>query len=212
MTLSNLLSLFGRKKTIDQIGVDELRRERIKLEQFESRVTRDIDNVEKQKEEFFRKGVGLSSQRQKMQIARKITQLDADVKARDKQLALISKNLQVLVGLSQIKESEEMLKGLGVGGLVSQMDLGDLQKYVEKATVDGRFQMERFTELLDVMQAGDALDEFVSEDANTMAVFEAMQGVSSDKDDQAVAAGMRNVEAALRKNDPATVVDFDELK
>jgi hypothetical protein len=62
------------------------------------------------------------------------------------------------------------------------------------------------------MQAGDALDEFVSEDANTMAVFEAMQGVSSDKDDQAVAAGMRNVEAALRKNDPATVVDFDELK
>ena len=193
--------MFQRKKTIDQIEPDELRRERIKLEQTETRATREIEQLEKQKEDFFRKGVEGGSQRQKLQIARKIKELDAQVKSKDKQLALISKNLRVLNGFAQLKENQKLLEDLGVSGLLSKMDMDELQEYVERATVEGQFQMERFTGLLDTLESGDALDNISAEDADTRAILEAMESASQSNSESAIAEGIQKIDETLRKRD-----------
>jgi len=197
--------LFTQKKTsIDQVDPEELRRERIKMEQNENRMMREIELVEQQKEDFFRKGVDGGSQRQKLQIARKIKELDAQVKAKDKQLALISKNLRVLSGLAQIKDNQNLLADLGVSGLLSTMDLEQIQDYVERATVEGQFQMERFAGLLDAIDSGDDLDALNAEDADTRAILEAMQLAGQSESETAISDGLRKVDVALQAREPAT--------
>lgn len=206
MALFNAVrGLFSQKKTsIDQVDPEELRRERIKLEQNENRMMREIELVEQQKEDFFRKGVDGGSQRQKLQIARKIKELDAQVKAKDKQLALISKNLRVLSGLAQIKDNQNLLADLGVSGLVSTMDLEQIQDYVERATVEGQFQMERFAGLLDAIDSGDDLDALKAEDADTRAILEAMQLAGQSDSETAISDGLRKVDHALQAHEPAS--------
>ena len=105
---------FPKKETLSTVSPDQLRRERIRVEQSELKFTREIEDLESQKEELFRKGVEGASDRQRVQIARKIKQLDSMVQAKDRQLALLSKNLLVLNSVAQLKENERMLKDLGL--------------------------------------------------------------------------------------------------
>lgn len=181
-----LKSLFATKgkvsrQTLQNISPEDIRREKIKVEQTEHRVTREIEELEKQKEAFFAKGVHAGSDRQKLQFARKIKELDAQVQARDQQLALISRNLRVLNGVSQLKENERVLRDLGMEGLVNTMDLTELQSFVEKATVEGQFQMDKFNEILGALSTAEGVYKFESDDSDTLAILDAMNRAADQK-------------------------------
>ncbi len=181
-----LKSLFSSSKPVDQktlqkVSPEDIRRERIKVEQTEIRVTREIEDFESQKEAFFAKGVNAGSERQKLQYARKVKELDGQVKARDQQLSLISRNLRVLNGISQLKETERVLRDLGMEGLVNSMDLTELQSFVEKATVEGQFQMDKFNEILGSLDSAEGVYQFESDDSDTMAILEAMNSAADQK-------------------------------
>ena len=178
---------------------DQLRRERIRVEQSELKFTREIEDLESQKEELFRKGVEGASDRQRVQIARKIKQLDSMVQAKDRQLALLSKNLLVLNSVAQLKENERMLKDLGMEGVVNKMDLSDVQSYVERATIEGTFQMERFTKLLQSVDDAEGLYDAGDVDADTQAILEIMSSVSNNRADNAVQTGLNQVDSILHK-------------
>lgn len=178
--LKSLFAVKGKvnQKTLQSVSAEEIRRERIKVEQTETRVTREIEELEKQKELFFSKGVQAGSDRQKLQYARKIKELDAQVQARDQQLALISRNLRVLNGIAQLKENERVLVDLGMEGLVNRMDLAELQSFVEKATVEGQFHMDKFNEILGALSSAQGVYKFESDDADTLAILDAMNRAS----------------------------------
>ena len=181
-----LKSLFSSSKPVDQktlqkVSPEDIRRERIKVEQTEIRVTREIEDFESQKEAFFAKGVNAGSERQKLQYARKVKELDGQVKARDQQLSLISRNLRVLNGISQLKENERVLRDLGMEGLVNSMDLTELESFVEKATVEGQFQMDKFNEILGSLDSAEGVYQFESDDSDTMAILEAMNSAADQK-------------------------------
>lgn len=200
-----------RKKTLATVDPEEIRRERIKIEQSETRLTRAIEDLEKQKEELFQKGVGCASERQKLQVARKIKELDIQVRARDKQLTLISKNLRVLTGVAQLKENERLLQDLGMDGLVSQMDLQELQVYVEQATVQGQFQMERFTGLLESIEDAEDVYTVTDDDEETRAILAAMNRASEAGTDYSVKESLRELDESLRNQsveEPVAQVDL----
>lgn len=169
------------RQTLQNLAPEEIRRERIKVEQMETRVTREIEELESQKDQLFAKGVAASSDRQKLQYARKIKELDAQVQARDQQLRLVSKNLRVLNGVSQLKENERVLRDLGMEGLVNKMDLTELQQYVEQATVEGQFQMDKFNEILNALDTAEGVYRTEADEAETLAIFEAMQQADDRK-------------------------------
>jgi len=194
-----LKSLFGSagkvsRQTLQKVSPEDIRREKIKVEQTETRVTREIEELEKQKEAFFVKGVNARSDRQKLQYARKIKELDAQVQARDQQLALISRNLRVLNGISQLKENERVLRDLGMESLVNSMDLTELQNFVEKATVEGQFRMDKFNEILGALDSAEGVYKFESDDSDTLAILDAMNRAS----DMKVRDGVQMAEAGLR--------------
>lgn len=190
---------FRPRPTLAQLAPETIRKERIRIEQTELKLTREIEEVEAQKEEFFRKGVEGGSDRQRLQIARKIKQLDAIVQAKDKQLALISKNLQVLNSIAQLKENERLLTELGMDGVVSKMDMEEVQQYIERATVEGQFQMERFTQLLRSVQEAEDLYSVDGCDADTQAIMAAMDLAARTKSSDAIKDGMEQVSRVLRK-------------
>jgi|GEM_PF-942874 hypothetical protein len=166
-------------RTLESVTAEEIRMERIKVEQTEARISREIEQLEKQKEEFFAKGVGCGSDRQKLQYARKVRELDGQVRARDQQLTLISRNLRVLHGIAQLKDNQRVLRDLGMEGLVNKMNLEDLQRYVEQATVEGQFQMDKFGEVIVALEGAENVFAVGKEDADTLAIVEAMNQMAA---------------------------------
>lgn len=194
--------LFRRKARLGKIALDELRRERIRLEQAEQRIARDVDTLEGEKRELFAKGRDEDSQRQQIALARKIKEKDAAAQAKDRQLSMISRQTRILSGFMILKENQALTKDLGVSSLISRMDLDELQKFVEKATVEGQFQMERFAQILKTIESPEGTD-MVGEDADTLAIVVAMQEAREAEHpspEAAVDSGVKKVDQILRQD------------
>ncbi len=201
--LRSLVAKQPAQHSLATLSAEEIRRERIRIEQTEFKLTREIDDLERQKEEYFRKGVEGGSERQRLQIARKIKELDGLVQARDRQLKLITQNLRVLNGVAGIKENDRLLKDLGMEGLVGKMDLTELQAYIEQSTIEGQFQMERFTKLMGSLDQADSAYQVADEDEDTLKILNAMQTAAAQKTETAIEAGVEQVAQVLRS--PAVV-------
>ena len=199
--LNGIKTLLTGKRSISGISAEEIRKERIRLEQAEGRITSEIEQLETKKKELFSKGASESSQRSQVMLARKIKELDAQAKARDGQLAMISRQSRILAGLSMIKENESMMCEMGVSSIISKMDLPELERYIEKASVTGEFQMERFGQILQILEGPAGASVCVDEDEDTLAIVAAMQQAQADGDGQAVESGMTEVQNILQTPD-----------
>ena len=196
--LRTLGNMFSWKQTLDRVSVEELRRERLALEQMEQRLTREVDELERQKKELFTRGKDETSRRQQLAVARKIKQLDGAVSGKDQQLGRISKQIRVLNGLTTVKENETLTRQLGVSSILGRLDLESVRDYVERATVEGQFQMERFAEILKTVESDDG--PALIDDAETLSIVEAMQEAKeaeADDPEAALERGMKAVEATL---------------
>lgn len=183
--------LFGRKKGIDRVSVDELKHEKIRLEQLERRIGNEVDQIEAHKNELFMKGKDETSSRQRLALARKIKELDARAHAKSQQLAFFHKHLRIVDGLLQIKENMELLRELKVGSVITNMSVDELTAYVEQATVQGQFEMEKFTSLLESLEGA----------------MEAGQDAEVDKDLTAIVAAMEQARAADEAGRPEGVTE-----
>lgn len=166
-------------RTLATVSAEDILRERIRTEHTETRISREIEQLEQDKQEWFSRGVAAASDRQKLFFARKVQELDQQVRARDQQLTLVSRNLKVLSALAQLKDNQRVLQTLGMEQLVGKLDLTELAGYVEQATVAGQLQMDHLAEILTSLNGAEAAFSTGNEDPETLAVFEAMQQASS---------------------------------
>ena len=66
-------------------------------------------------------------------------------------------------------------------GLVNKMDMTELQGYVERATVEGQFQMDKFNEILGALDSAEGVYKFESDDSDTLAILDAMNRAADQK-------------------------------
>jgi len=205
MGVTDLLKgLFGGKsKTIESVSIDELRRERIRIEQEESRLIKKLDEMERNKQALFEKGTDEPAQRQQIIVARKIKELDQQGRNYDQTLKLLSRQLRIISGFLHVKENKQLLQKTAVSSLLTKMDLADLQRFVEAATVEGQFQMDKFEEILGTLEDYDLDTAAAAEDADTLAIVEAMNRARAAKDvnaEVAIKDGVAEVDKILRKD------------
>jgi hypothetical protein len=203
--VENLKSFFSKKKSIDKVTIDELRREKVKLDQEERLLIQKVEDLDRKKQDLFVKGKDEPSQRQQFIIARKIKELDAQAQHVDRTLQLFSKQIRIVNGLMQVKENQKVLQKMGVTGLLNKMDLEQLQAYIESATVDGQFYMEKFTSLLKGMEEQEGVLGGVEKEADVEEIVKAMQRAKSVEEtnpEEAVNEGIKTVETILRKEKP----------
>ena len=205
MGVTDLLkNLFGGKaKTLESVSLDELRRERIRVEQEEARQIKKLEELEQSKQKLFEKGTDEPAQRQQIVVARKIKELDQQARNFDQTLKLLSRQLRIVTGFIHVKENKELLAKTAVSSLLTKMDLADLQRFVEAATVEGQFQMDKFEHILGTLEDYDLDTAAASEDADTLAIVEAMNRARNAKNinpEAAIKEGVAEVDQILRKD------------
>jgi len=163
------------KRSIEDISVDELRREKIRLEQEEAKMARQVEDLETQKQQLFLKGKDEASARQQRILATKIKELDVQARNLDKNLRFVSKQLRIINGFLQIKENQRLFQEAGVSGLISKIDLQTLQRYVEEASIEGVFQLDKFQDILSTLEETEKIVGVVEEDKDILEIMRAMQ-------------------------------------
>jgi FtsZ-binding cell division protein ZapB len=148
MAVIDFKGFFQRKRSLKDITVDELRREKIRLEHEESRLAGQVEELERSKQQVFLRGKDESSERQQRILATKIKELDVQAGSMDRNLRFISKQLRIVNGFIQIKENQRLIQEAGLASIISSIDMEKLQQYVEQASVEGSFQWDKFESIL----------------------------------------------------------------
>jgi hypothetical protein len=188
---------FQGKKNIEKITKDELRLEKIRLDQEEKKLVQRVDELEKEKRKLFDEGVKESSERKQVIIARKIKELDSQADHYDRQLRSVAHQIRVMNGLLMIKEQ------VGVSNdkraLVSRIPIEKLALYVEKSTVKGEFAQDRIQDILQTVEEGGdiiaGMDRGEEEDVKQIvSIFQTAKASG-----EAPEASMKKVEEVLGK-------------
>lgn len=201
-------SWWPRRATIRDLGIEELRRTRIGLDNEERRIERDIEKKRaddgKLVSEYGAAKADGNCQQMRIQ-ARRLQDLRERVKNLDQQHATVVRQMRVVNGLVLIKENEAFLRRIGENGRLDSIDLGQLQAYVEEATLEGELTRDRLTMLVETMNDACASSDPDGEDlAEFMASLDAevegrpLPSTNGDLDD-AIAA----VERELGNTQPA---------
>lgn len=160
------------KNSLEDLSIDELRREGIRVEQKQNKIIKQVEELEEQKQELFLKGKDESSKRKKHILATKIKELDVQAKNLDKSLRHLSKQLRIVNGFVHLKENARLFEGTGID--INSFDLEELQQYVEVATADGQFRAEKLEEVLGTIEGTGELMGEVEEDEEILQIVEAM--------------------------------------
>lgn len=184
-------NMFSGKKTLQDLSMDDLMQERIRLRQTEKQLMEKIDGIEKEKKGLFAEGTKESSERKRLILARQIKEKDVQAQNYDKSLNVISKQQRTINGLLQLKENEKLLKQSGLSSMIARMDLAELQGWVEKSSVDGEFKMEKLSEILGVVEGTDTLPGANrSEDEDILAIMDQMQRANEMQNDASSVEGI----------------------
>ncbi|MCD6301642.1 MAG: hypothetical protein J7L82_06190 [Staphylothermus sp.] len=140
-------SLFGRKKSkdwIEKVKVEELEKERLRIDNQIQLLSREIQKLEKQKKELFRQGIG-KSEVEKMLLAEKIKDLDAEIKMKIKEYNTLMKQRRALSNLIRLKKWEGRLKEKGIWEKIKSIEPERLIKMLTEV----EFQEEVFEKNID---------------------------------------------------------------
>jgi hypothetical protein len=173
--LEGIAGLFGRQKKIDQIPVEELKRERVTLEQKESRVKREVGTLESRKNELFMKGKDAASSRDRLDFARQVKDADTEIRGKDRDLAMIRNFTRVVKGLIQVKERVALFQDVKVATIISRLPVQQLANYVDRAMVGERLEMEKLATLLNAVEGGMDMNTEAVDDASVVAIAAAME-------------------------------------
>jgi hypothetical protein len=124
---------------------------------------------------LFDEGVHMASDREQRVLARRIKELDVEAGNMDRMLQIISQQMRVLNGLVQLKERGRMAAESGLNSILKDIDLQDLIIYIDKASVDGEFSMEKFGQVLNALEEADSLAPEFREDQDVLEIMKAMQ-------------------------------------
>ena len=163
------------KTSIEDLSLDDLRKEKIRFDQEERRLLARLRDVETEKKKLFEEGVRNAGEREQRVFARRIKETDLEAANMDRMLQVISKQMRIVNGLLQVKERSRMMADSSMGTLLKDMDLQELISYVEKSSIDGEFHEDKFNELLRVMEESGSLSPVYKEDQDVMEIMKAMQ-------------------------------------
>jgi hypothetical protein len=170
--------IFGKKKTFKDLSLDELQTEKVRLEEQERRTNKKIEKLEADKAALFKEGASEASQRQQIILARKIKELDEQVKGEDHASATLSQQIRVVNKLVSMKRKENQIKAAGLWEFVSKMDIGEMDAMLTDGKVKDEVERSKLKEILGILETDTEMSETLQADPDTMKLVELMQQAS----------------------------------
>lgn len=188
---------FQGKKNIERIGRDEIRQEKIRLDQEERKLISRVESLENEKKKLFEEGVKEGSERKQLILARKIKEVDSQADHYDRQLRSVAHQIRVMNGLMMIKD--QVGSSPDRKALVEKIPIEKLALYVEKATVKGEFAQERIQDVLrTVEEGGDVISAMdAGEEEDVKQIVKIFQTARSSG--EAAEVGIEKVDKVLSK-------------
>jgi len=177
----------GGRKSLNDVKIEELQAEKIRLDQAEGKLSREVDLLERTKKDLFQKGMNESSDRQRAILSRRVIEKDAEAAALDRQLRTISHQIRIVNGLLLFKREAQNTKASPV---LSKITLPELAGFVETATVQGELVEQGFQEILGVIEGGTTIAEGIGSERDKK-VQEMMETMAAAHE-----AAMQNPESA----------------
>ena len=162
--LERIGKLFGKgKPTLKSLSVDDLKREHVSVETEWNRLIEDSEKIvtdDAQLKEEYKAAHAAGKLPLKKIIAQKLQNLELKRKGVETRLAYTTKMMHAVTGLLTIKENMVFFEKLGVGSLLAQMDIDELERFVLDATVEGTLQQDKLAAALQGVTGGiDALSQ-----------------------------------------------------
>ncbi|GAP21823.1 hypothetical protein [Leptolinea tardivitalis] len=165
----------AKKLKLDEVPLETLKKEKISLEQEEKKTLSRLREIENRKRQLFSEGVqNISSDREQTVLARKIKELDVEAAGLDQVLHALSKQMRVIDGLVQIKERTMIFSSTN-NTILSKLNMDDILHYVNMASADGEFQINKFDDLLRAMEMNASIAPEFREEADVLEIKKAMQ-------------------------------------
>jgi hypothetical protein len=137
------------KSSLDRLNTDDLRRKKIQLTNQEKKLQTEIEGTEKAKIRLFEQASAKDvSDRQRMQTAQKIVDLDRRLKELDGRWVRLCKDQKIVEGLIRIKE--EKLNATP-GAISIDVDPEEIREWIEKNLVEIQMANEKADQILDLL-------------------------------------------------------------
>jgi hypothetical protein len=192
-----------RAASLEDLSGDDLTRERLRLEQEEKKLLRQVEEVESEKRAAFEQATKEGSVRKQTIMARKIKQLDTEAKNIDRNLRVISKQLRIINGFIQVKENKRIWEQSGLWSQISEMDLSDLGAYVDEAVIEGSFNNEKFSGIINTLEGSRGIVDDIEEDQDVMSILGEIQAAAAagEARPEAVDESFNRLEEQLQQED-----------
>lgn len=180
-----LLDIFRRKKSFKKVPLDELKREQIRLKQEERKLVAKVDEIENQKKEVFLSGKGEASETKRRILARNFKAADSKLQHLERNLQIISRQIRIINGFVAIKEDQQILKSMGLSKLIDKLDMAELQRYVEEASTEGEFMLEKFSQILVQLEDQEAAMGSFAEEKDIEEIMDVWRECEKIEDEEA---------------------------
>ena len=127
----------GGKSWLETVRPEELEKELLRVDNQIEALGREIQRLEAKKKELFQEGIGKSNI-EKMLLAEKIKDLDAEVKMKLKEYNRLMKQRRALSNLLRLKKWEDRLKEKGVWEKIKSIDPEKLMAILSEAQWEDR--------------------------------------------------------------------------
>lgn len=136
--------IFKRKDWLETVKPEELEKERLRIDNQIQLLSREIQRLEKAKKDLFKQGIG-KSEVEKLLLAEKIKDIDAEVKMKLKEYNSLMKQRRALSNLIRLKKWEARLKEKGIWERIKSVE----PEKLIKALTEVEFQEDMFEKNVD---------------------------------------------------------------
>ncbi len=144
-----LSNLFGKqKRTLKDLTVDDLKREQLSLQNEQRKIDAETERLEKDETQLKSEYAQATSASQKRSIARKIQDLRTRGTGLETRISYCQKMLRSVNGFLVIKENMAFFERMGVASALSEMDMSEVESFINEATIEGTLQQEKLASLL----------------------------------------------------------------
>ncbi len=187
-----ILDIFGGRK---KVTAQDIRIEKVRLEQREKKMAADIESMAKEKEDLFRKGAETNSKSLRMIYARKFEETTKRLQMMERESIRLWKEVRVISALNHVMERT---KGSGGERLLHKLTDGqmmDLMRLIDADDIKGEVFSDRLNEMLGIMDSADSNKEQVgTEGQELLSIWEKM-----DEGEMELDEGLKKADEETKK-------------
>lgn len=181
-----------KQKTLADVTVDELNRERITCQTELAKVEKEREKLQTDENQLKNEYACATQDFQKKRIARKIQDVRVQQRQVDGWITRVNQNLRVVNNFLMIKKNQAFYERAGVLTLLNQMDVAEIERAINESIINGTLSNDKLVEVLQAQETGleqlfpetsdNSLEDLMKElDAETAPLRDANMGQKTDQ-------------------------------